>query len=314
MKDDPRPVHEHEHAEPTVIQHPDEEMTILARWLQHAMEQGARFWLLVGGAAVALLAVAALLGSLAAGQSSTNRAWIDLVPAKSAEEQLRVAEAHPHTPLADWARLQAAFEEYRYGLDDLITPGRRETSGPRLTKALELFRQVAKDAAPDSPQARGAALGIARTLEARNELPQAIEQYRKVAETWKGTPEARQSEDLAKALQDPENVQFYKELYAYKPPAKAAGAGSTIPDIPPSRLPGMNFDLGRPGGPTGKSFLPDIKDLMDLAPPPPSAMPAPGPATPSPAEPPKAEAPKVDPPKAEPPKVDELPAEPTRPK
>ncbi len=304
MKDEPRPAHEFEHATPTVIHHPEEDMTILARWLQRGMDQGPGFWILLGGALLALVAVSALLGALSMGSSAVGRAWIELVPAKTAEDQLKVAQAHPNTPVADWARLQAAFEEYRNGLEALTDPKQRDLlARPRLDKALDLFRQVAAGAAKDSPQARGAAFGVARTLEARNDLADAIKQYRLVAETWAGSPEGKQSTALARALEDPENVAFYKELYAYKPPAGATGAGSVIPETPPpSKIPGMNLDFGRPPGLGGKSFLPDAKDLMDLAPPPPTAVP---PATPPAVEPPKApDAPRPATPKAE------LPADP----
>ena len=87
--------------------------------------------------------------------------------------------------------LRAAFEEYDNGLVDLTTPGKKETAGPRLKKALELFQQVAAEAPKDSSQALGAAIGVARTLEARNELPEAIKQYKLVALKWAGTAEAK---------------------------------------------------------------------------------------------------------------------------
>src|SRR4051794_18301877 len=104
MKDEP--VHAHEHLTPTVIHHPEEDMTILARWLQRGMEQGVRFWLMVGGVMVAIVAVAVVSSGLAAGKSANSQAWIDLIPAKSAEDQLKVAEAFPKTPVANWAKLR----------------------------------------------------------------------------------------------------------------------------------------------------------------------------------------------------------------
>lgn len=274
MKEKDQPVHEHEHAEPTVIHHPEEDMTVLARWLQRGMEQGAWFWLWVGGVVVAISAVAFLSSGVVAGNSAISQAWIDLVPAKTAEDQLKVAEAHPRTPVADWARLRAAFEEYDNGLVDLTTPGKKETAGPRLKKALELFQQVAAEAPRDTPQALGAAMGVARTLEARNELPEAIKQYKLVASTWAGTPEARQAKAMARALEEPESATFYKELYAYKPPPGTSGNSPLT--LPPGGS--GSFDI--------KSILPGIPAPgpgpgpapADLAPPPIS----PGPATPAP--------------------------------
>lgn len=312
--DDPRPVRELE-PPPTAPRPAEEDPTILARWLSRAYEQGPIFWVLLGGVALVLMGIGAAVSSLSAAKSVTKQAWIDLIPATKAEDQLKIAEAHPKTPVADWARLQAAYEEYRTGLDDLTAPGRRESAGPRLKRALDLFGQVAQEAPKDSPQSRGAALAVARVHEARNELPEAIKQYRLVADTYKDTPEARQAEALARNLERPESVQFYKDLYA----APAAPAGATDltdplkalrdlappPSIPPGDKP---TDLLVPGtSAAGKSFLPP-----NLTPPPgidapPPVTPPTQPATPAekPGDAPKpgaTPAPPATPPAAEPPK------------
>ncbi len=303
-KDAPRPIHELE-PPPQTAAKPEsvEDMTILARWLYRGLEQGPLFWVFLGGAALVLTGISVVVSSLMAAKSVTGQAWIDLVPAKTAEEQLKVADAHPKTPVADWARLQAAYEEYRSGLDDLTSPGKRESAGPRLKRALDLFEQVVKDAPKESPQARGAAFAVARVLEARNELPEAIKQYRLVAETWKDSPEAKQAEGFARSLEDPENIQFYKELYAAKPSATSVGPLDDIPPIPtpPPVAPGLKpFDPLAPGS-----------SLLGIDPPPPLTAPTPAPTstpiidpapTTTPAKP--ADAPKAEttPPTANPPK------------
>jgi hypothetical protein len=300
MKDEQVPVHEHEHAEPTVIHHPEEDMTVLARWLKHGMEQGSRFWLLVGGVVVALSVVAVISSGLIAGKSTSTEAWVELTQAKTAEERLKIADAYPDLPVASWARLMSAEEEYSNGIDALTTPGKKELAGPRLKKALELFQQVAKEAPKDSSQALGGMFGAARTLEARNELPEAIEQYRLVATKFPNTPEAKQALALAKALEEPVNATFYKELYAYKPPpnpsAGIGGPGSLIP--PPS-------SIGDSPVPSLKSFIPDLLVPGGLDAPPPSTSPIPAPSTTAPPlEAPKTEAPKAEAPKTEAPKTE----------
>lgn len=311
-KDAPRPVHELEPPPTSVARHSDEEPTILARWLYRGLEQGLLFWVFLGGVAVVLTGISVLVSSLMAAKSVTGQAWIDLVPAKSAEDQLKIADANPKTPVADWARLQAAYEEYRAGLDDLTAPGKRESAGPRLKRALDLFQQVVKEAPQASPQARGAALAVARVLEARNELPEAIKQYRLVADTWKNTPEARQAETLAKTLEDPDSVQFYKDLYASKPSLPSSGLPTGVPDIPPPPVaPGSKpIDLLIPdSSAAGKSFLPNLTGPAGIDPPPSTTAPAPAPAptTEKPVDAPQdkaAEAPKVEtvPPMVNPPK------------
>ena len=290
MKDNdaPRPVAEIEPPPTPTGKRVDEDPTILARWLYRGMEQGLVFWVVLGGLAVVLLGLGVVVSSLSAAKSVTGQAWIDLVPATTAEDQLKIADANPKTPVADWARLQAAEEEYRAGLDDLITPDKRESAGPRLKRALDLFSQVAREAPKDTPQARGAAFAVARVLETRNELPEAIKQYQLVAETWKDSPEARQSLTLAKRLEDPESVQFYKELYAAKSPMGGGAAGG-IPGLPPpppvSLAPGQSMDLIAPGtSGAGKSFLPDFSGPAGLDPPPVKIIPGPTTTATPPAE------------------------------
>ena len=277
-KDAPRPVRELE-PPPTAPRPVDEEPTILARWLYRALEQGPLFWVALAGLAVVLTGISVVTSSLMAAKSVTGQAWIDLVPAKTAEDQLKIADANPKTPVADWARLQAAYEEYRAGLDDLTSPGRRESAGPRLKRALDLFSQVARDAAKDSTQARRAAFAVARVLEARNELPEAIKQYRLVAETYKDTPEARQATTLAQKLEDPDTVQFYKELYASKAGAAEPSKPIGLPDIPPPPPLGTGekpVDLLVPGTSAGgKSFLPAQLGPAGIDPPPATTTPTP---------------------------------------
>jgi len=278
----PVPVHELDHAVPPVLHHPEaDDRTILARWLQRGIEKGPAFWALLGGAVVVVIALATLISGLAASRTTDPQAWVELMVAKTAEESLKVADAHPNSPLAETARLQAANRKYGEGFDALTNPAQRDIAGPRLEKALELYREVARGAAEGSPNAPIAAFGVARTLEARNELPEAIKQYREVAKKYPGTPEAARSEVLAKALEDPQNVEFYKQLYAYKPPATPTAPGLSVP---PPKIPGMDSLLGTPPGldPT-KPILPDLKGTgpLDIDPPPVSTTPNPG-ATPPP--------------------------------
>jgi hypothetical protein len=190
--------------------------------------------------------------------------------------------------------IESATEFYNQGFTDL--PANRDAALPALKKALGLFEEVAAEAPQDSPQACAAAFGVARTYEARNELDKAIEQYQKVASTWKGTPEAADAERLTLALRKPENRAFYKELYNSKP------VEATIPPmgqigVP---LPANHPPISGPGSTlgTGVSPLLDPTSPLLLPPPPPvptstpapTPTPAPGPSTnpaPTPAEPPQ---------------------------
>lgn len=263
MRDEPRSPTKHQldHAVPTVIHHPEENLPVLARWVHRAMENQTRFWSLLGGVVVVVVGLSVLVSGLSMGRAASNEAWTELEQAKTAAERVDVADRFPNTPVERWALLQAATEYYSKGFADL--PANREAASPELTKALDYFKKVAQSAAKDSPEARTAALGVARTHEARNELDKAITQYEYVAKTWPGTEESAQSERLAEALKKPENVAFYKELYSYKPvEATLPPMGTGSMGLPTGHVPIPGFLPPPPGlgasSPAGSDLPADV--------------------------------------------------------
>lgn len=320
--------HELDHAAPTIIHDPEQDMPLLERWLRHALENPGLFW---GGVAlmVVLLAAVSLLTSGAlTGGATGGDAWTRLEAAKNSEDREKVAADFPKTPAERAALLQVASEYYMRGFSDL--PQNRDVALPTLKKALDRYQRVADEAPADSPQARVAALGVARTLEARNELDKALAAYDKVAKNpaWKDTPEARAAAELADALRKPEAASFYKELYTYKAPELSLPPGDTgrlpidLPGLPAGALsPGSGAlgtsGLGGLGGSTPPGGVPGATSPIKL--PDPLTVPPPPPARPEPetkAE-PKAEPKTVDlvpaAPKAETPKTDAPKGEPTKP-
>ncbi len=235
------PAHQFEHAEPTVIHHPEEDLTVLARWIKGAVEKGPGFW----GVGLLLLIViiggASYLGMAASAPSATSQAWTEMTQAKDAPDLVRIAESHQGTPAERWGLLQAATRYYYQGFGDL--PNNKEGALAVLKKALDLFSQLAKDSPQEDPIARSAALGVARTLEARNDLAGAIEQYKKISSTWPKSAEADLAEAQAKRLERPDATSFYKELYAYTKPG--------VPGLPPEPS-GFGGFPGLPG--TGVNF------------------------------------------------------------
>src|SRR4051794_3001398 len=97
MKEDTRTAvkHEFEHAAPTVIHDPEQDMTILARWLHRGMAQGPKFWYLLGGVVVVVVLVSMLASGLAAGRSSASKAWTELNAAQTPSQKVEVADAYP---------------------------------------------------------------------------------------------------------------------------------------------------------------------------------------------------------------------------
>ncbi len=246
-----RPKHEIDHALPTVIHHPEEDLPLLARWLRRVMENPTQFWGLIAGTAVVVLVLSLLGSGLTIGKVASDEAWTKLETAKTPGERVELAKEFPDTPAERWALLQAASEYYSQGFT--LLPNDLEAARPNLKKALDLFQKVAEQAPADSAQARAAALGAARTLEARNELEKAGVQYDKIAQNkaWAGTEEAREAAKLARRLKSPEAATFYKDLYAFKAPEATLAPGG-IGSLP-FTLPTDHPPLNGPTAPTSTS-------------------------------------------------------------
>jgi tetratricopeptide (TPR) repeat protein len=229
--------HQLDHVVPTVIHDPEEGMTTLGRWVHHALRDPRRYLGWPAAIVVGVILVAVVWNLSAGRSSSESDVWSKLDTAKTAAERVDVAKANPQSPAATWALLQAATEYFNQALADL--PNNRDVALPTSRKALDLFEEVVRDAPHDSPQARAAALGKARVLEMRNELPKAIEQYELVTndKDWAGSPEAEQARRYADALKDPQAAAFYKELYAYSPTKVTLPPFGTETLPPPGSVP-----------------------------------------------------------------------------
>src|SRR5271157_1908598 len=274
----PKPVpgrHQFEHQVPTVIHDPEENMMVLARWTHRAMKDPVKFWGAIAAIVAGLLGLVVLSNVVWTGSSANAEVWAKMESVKSPADRVQLAEEFPGSSAASYARLQAATEYYNQGFADL--PNNRDVALPNLQKAVANFDEVTKEAPKDSPQARAAVLGKARALEARNELPKAIEQYELVVKSWPESAEAGEAKKLAAALKKPEAVAFYKQLYAYSPtkvtlpPLGTQNLNMPLLPAPGSANPGSLPAEETPGG-----LLPSIP----LPPPPPSPVTR-GEATPS---------------------------------
>lgn len=325
MKNDPAPQnapgapvpgrHQFQHPTPTVIHDPEQDMTLAARWAHRAMKEPAKLWgWLLGGAAVILAAV--IVYNLALGRDDvSSSAWTSLDEAKSADDKLAVAKANPNSPAAPWARLDAAMQLYQSGVADL--PSNSDAALQTLKKSADLFEEIARTEPKDSAVAVVAAFGLGRCLEARNELPKAVDQYKLVATTWPDSAEAAEAKKLAELLQKPEAVEFYKDLYAFTPTKVSLPPLGTetldFPDVVPAPTdsPAPASSLIPPPPPTAQ---PEAPKADEAEAPKPAEESKPGAEAPKteeakPADAPtaEAEAPKVEEakPEAEAPKVEE---------
>ncbi len=118
MKNEPSPIHspgatsparhQFEHATPTVIHDPEQDMTLLARWVHRALKDPVKFWGVIGAGVIGVLALVIAANTLGSSDGDGGRLWTRLDEAKSADDRLAVAKANPQSPAAPWATLQAA--------------------------------------------------------------------------------------------------------------------------------------------------------------------------------------------------------------
>jgi hypothetical protein len=234
MKDElsARPKHLQEHAAKTVIHHPEEDDTVLARWLRRGMEKGPKFWVLLGGIALAFVVIGMIVQGLLAGEEVTDEAWAQLMLAEKPEDLLKAAETPG--PARSWANLQAAEVRYQEAFQNL--PANRDAALPLLTKAYDLFEKAyesvdSKD--KDAPQRRMAKMGMARSREARGELDEAITIYKEIARDWPESVEGAQAKHLVEELQKPEIARFYDDFAKFKPESfTLPPRGRSLLDLP----------------------------------------------------------------------------------
>lgn len=239
-------------AEP-VIHHYEEDQTLLARWVLKGLEKGASFWIAVLAAVAVVCVVGYLISNTLTGESESAKAWTDVMTARDVDDLEKVFGEDAKGPVALWSRLEAATARYQEGI--LKLPNDREGARPLLTQAIDWFREVEKQAGADGPLKRLAAMGLARTLEARNDLQDAIQEYDRVATTWPNTDEARIAGSRAKTLKSPAAIDFYAKFYAYRPsevglPPRSSSTfgGPNIPGLNPSDLLSPYSPPSSPGG------------------------------------------------------------------
>jgi tetratricopeptide (TPR) repeat protein len=264
-----------EHAAPDLHHHPEEDETVLARWLREAMAQGARFWLGLAGILALVVALWAVSTMRTDSSSQASESWRELILAQN-PEALEAAGRAPTGPAANWILLRSGESAFNEGVRDLAS--NRDAALEHLKTAHGRFREAFEKAAAEAPEKPLAALGMARTLEARGELDEAIRQYDLVVKTWPESPWAAEAKSQAEVLKQPASQAFYKELAAFKP------APVTLPPGGSSPLGGIPGLQGLPGLPdmTSPGAMDDLPPLSAPVPvePAPSNVPTPTPSEP----------------------------------
>ncbi len=132
MNEDPRAAlkHQFDHAIPTVIHHPEDNLPVLARWLRYITEDRGRFFTFVGVILAVVVGLTIVSSGLSLSRGNSDEAWTELQSVKTGAEREKIAEKYPNTPAGRWALLQAAIDFYYKGFYDL--PANRDVALPDL--------------------------------------------------------------------------------------------------------------------------------------------------------------------------------------
>jgi hypothetical protein len=223
----------------------------LADWLGKQIE-GVRPYskLLLGGLILAAVAIFALRFMSAQRSGRVGQGWQEFYAAsldsglERADQLLTIAENHAGTTLGLWARQAAADAFLAQGTSLLRTDP--DDAANQLKQALDAYRYVAENSDNELLQPR-ALFGLAQTHEARNEIDKAKQQYERIIDGWPDSALAAEARDRMQFIDDASTREFLAWYDKQEP---------TLP--PPGTLP-EGFDFSAPGGsggPPSQSNLP----------------------------------------------------------
>lgn len=284
------PEHLLEHANETHIHNPDEYRTGLEKWLRRVASGGPAAWgPWVGGLAILVLGFA-FFAQGGGSSKPGEEAWAEILTARSAAEMNTIADVANTGSGAAWASQMSGNQYYNQALSSLMTS--REEALANLGKAEKAYDAAIKRAAGvnDTDLVNIARLGLGRTYEMQGNLTKAIETYGQVAKDAAESSVGKKAAKYAEMLKKPEAQSFYQALASYKPqPATETGLGAGL-GLPPNHpsldgptvktpLPAlpdpgdMLRELAPPPSSKGAAPSPSLappvgNDLKDLAPPP----------------------------------------------
>lgn len=200
-------------------------------------------WHMVG--AVGVVALAWAIGAYWFWQSTTSNAqsWaqFDRVmhqPSSSAGDYAALAEKHPGSSVAAWARLKEADDFLKSGLQ--LAFSNRESSLSNLKSAQEAYQKLAAGGPGIIPEVKERALfGLARCLETVSDGSgdEAIQTYARLLKEFPDSIFASIVNERIKVLETSQSKDFYAWFQQQKLEPKDPR------DIPVRKSPGHNFSL-----------------------------------------------------------------------
>jgi tetratricopeptide (TPR) repeat protein len=199
----------------------------LHRFTEHARERSRPFFeqygttLLLVLAAV-LLVLAAVVWWMKSSGSGATAGWQDLSaafrkPTQTAEDFANVAELHPETAAAAWAKLNEGEAHLQSGIESLFAD--RDGAARDLDDAEAAFEAVL-DSQQQDPELRVRALyGLAKTFEASSDgdLKPALDRYEEVVRQYPDTVYEGLAQERIDALKSADAKAFYAWFSKQKP-------------------------------------------------------------------------------------------------
>jgi hypothetical protein len=181
-------------------------------------------------------------------------AWTSLDEALREENTFaldRVAEQYPHTNVAEWASLAAADLYLNEGCNQLFT--NKIAANVNLGRAADDYQSVLEQTGSSLLRER-ATFGLARTFEAQNNLPKALEKYEQLVKDWSHGVYTAAAQQRIDDLNRRPTKEFYDWFAKFDPkPASLDGAGkgpaldiNSLRDHPSSAAPAKAAEKGSP--------------------------------------------------------------------
>lgn len=230
--------------------------------------------------AVAVIAVAVWYLNQQA-EATRAEGWDRYFAAQSSndpEAMQAVADQFRGTSAGHWALLQLADQHLRTGASALFSD--RAEANEELRKARQYYDEVINQPGASEVAQQRATHGLARTLEALNELDLARQTYEQLASRWPDGPYREEAQRRARDLERRSTKEFY-DWFAMQDPSpppedrpffenQEGGLGLDLPDQPPT---GVDFGTSPfddfaspPTEPTPQSDPPDEPAAADEAP------------------------------------------------
>ncbi|APZ93530.1 hypothetical protein [Fuerstiella marisgermanici] len=226
--------------------------------------------LLIYGVA-AILAVAAVVVYMKRAPAGDVEASRDLLTAVTPEDYRDLADAHPDSTIAVWARLRQAERLLDNGVGNMFT--NREVGVEELDQAKAAFERLESRTDIDDQVRERVLAGLARLAEATcdgeaKSVKAAVAAWQKVLDDYPESLIKEHAEDRIAALESPEAKTFYAWFSKQNPKPVDPGATpnqSPVPTIP--ELPVPDFSNVTPEGDTPKEDAnKDSKEDSDAAP------------------------------------------------